>query len=370
MAKVSRIVLGLLIVLALMAFTIHQVQASKGVPGSPEFGYGAAIHPEGPVYNEALSMAAELNPDWLYVPLSWSFYAFEQASQPNFTGLDPVMQVAAQNGTPVAVSITSAPAWAMTPQGPDPVLTSQFVISLLQRYPGVIQAVEIFPRANTSLGWGSAPNPQNYMNLFRSMREQLQAANLPVLLVAAGLQPLGLQVSAVDMDDLVFLQGLYDAGGRNDLQVVSIQYVNLTGQPLNAASSSENRTLRHYEQVRQVMTANQHMGGLLWVTHLSLPNGSINLTDAEVNRDAQSQAIWLQQAYVQLRSQLYIGAAFLQSFNQGLQEPSPSMAMLQQGGARHPFYADLNSMINQDEQPGDTSILGKPKAGSLGKQRP
>lgn len=370
MGNTSRIVLGFLIIVGLMAYTTYQVRASKGIPGSPEFGFGAAIHPEGVNYNEAVDMAAELKPDWLYVPLSWSFYVPDQASQPNFKGLDPVMQKAALNGIPVAVSITSAPAWAITAQGPDPVLTGQFVISLLQRYPGVIQAVEIFPRANTTLGWGSAPNPHNYMNLFRSVREQLQAANLPVLQVAAGLQPLGPQVSAVDMDDLAFLQGLYDAGGKNDLQVVSIQFVNLTGQPLNAPSSAENRTLRHYEQVRQVMTNNQHVSGLLWVTHLSLPNGSINLTDAEVNRNAQSQALWLQQAYIQLRSQLYIGAAFLQSLNQGLYEPSPSLAMIQQGGARHPFYADLDGMINQDELSGETGILGKPKAGSLGKQRP
>ncbi len=366
MWKLCKNALVLFLLLILLWSPLEQAQAAKGLPGSPEFGFGVTFFASSPLQEEALSLAADLRPDWLYVPVSWETCQPTSSQQPVFSALDNVTSFAAQHGIPLVFSISNAPAWARTRQGPDSLQAAQFVKRLVQRYPGQVQAIELFPRANTIAGWGAQPDPRAYLNLYRQVGEAVQAKQTGLILVAAGLQPLAAPSPTGEMDDLAFLQGLYDAGTRNEFPVISMQYAQLTGEPLDLTSTGEHRVLRHYEEVRQIMVNNHHSDGLIWITRLSLPNGSINTRESALSSDLDRQSRWLQQAALQIRSQLYIGAAFMVSLNLA---DDPSLTALLYPGGQHPFSPSFKEILSQNQFGMSEFMTGKPKEGSLEKQR-
>jgi hypothetical protein len=284
--------------------------------------------------------------------------------------LDMVMAFAAQNQIAVLVSISSTPTWARTTRGPDPQKTAQFVQALVQQYPQAVQAIELFPGANTHAGWGSRPNAAAYYAMFSRVDMQIRSLGQPVTLVAAGLQPLRKPTPAGDVNDLQFLRDLYQQGASQVMPVISVQYNELTGDPLAFPDGSEQRVFRHYEEVRRVMSENQHKNGLIWITHLSPPSGTIGLPDSAYH-DINAQSSWLSQAYIQTRSQLYVGVTIGQSLNpepEGTAEGVSSM--LSSAGGHHPFYSALREMISLNNAGGASIKPGKAMEGNFLKKRP
>ncbi len=374
MHRVSRIALALGVIFLLLGMTLREASASKGVPGSPEFGFGAVLYP-GPSagLDQTLRQASGLMPDWIYIPVKLAS-CFPAADRQNLAALDQILTFTSQHQTAAAISLTDAPEWAMTPDGPDAGIITRIVQYLIERYPNKIQAIELFPRANTRLGWGRPANPKAYVNLFSQVFHQVQVSGETILLVAAGLQPLGNELAPEDMNDLRFLQALYDQGiyaqgfysAGSFMPVVSLQFVELTGDPLSTPSDEEYRVLRHYEQVERVMSANQHDDGLIWITRISLPNGVINPSD-QVYSDPARQVKWLNEIYSQLRSQLYIGAVFPLSYNPGWD--SGIVTIFRPDGTKHAYYPVLKEMIGQGGVTLNDEIPGRPKDGMLPKQR-
>lgn len=356
----------------ILAFSnLGEVQAARGTPETGEFGIGAIIYPDGPYLSQALEMAVDLKLDWLLVPVSWGACQPAPGLPPNFAPLDPVIQTAGQRGIAVLISLQNAPEWAMRPDGPDPDLAAQMVLSLVRRYPGAVQAVELFPGANIQAQWGAAPSPQAYLRLFQTVARKLQSENLPVLLVAAGLQPLPASAHQADISDVAFLKELYRLGANVILPVISIQLDNLSGAPLDFPESGEKQVLRHYEEIRRIMSDNQHHSGLVWITRLSPPSSKIGVPDSATEDLRNDQSNWLSQAYIQLRAQLYVGVTFGQSLNPkrggtGVGVPS----LISDNGVYHPFYSVLREMISLNRTGSVSIIPGKPKEGGLAKKRP
>ncbi len=363
--KIGLVPLGfLLLLLANSSF----VQAARGAPGSTEFGFGAILYPRGPLENEALEAASGVGLDWVEVPVDWVALQPNPSIPPQLDALDGIMRYCGEREIAVAFSLTNAPAWAMTPNGPDPAQTVQFVLTLTNRYPATLNALELFPGANTGTGWGAQPDPKSYVNLFRQVHSSLEAENKPLLLVAAGLRPLAANPEAGSVDDLEFLRGMYASGAGKLVEVLSVQLLDLTGDPLTFPSNKERRVLRHYEEVRQVMAANGQQFGVIWITHLSPPSGKIGAANSVV-RDAQVN--WLSQAYVQLRAQLYVGVVFGQSLNpKGEGADEGELSLLLGAGTFHPFYSVLREMTGLNGIGSVTIKPGKPKEGSFAKKRP
>lgn len=371
MPRYLRLILLPALLLSLIVANYHPAGAARGTPSSQEFGFGAILYPQGPYIQTALKMASDLDLDWIEVPVSWSAVQSDRTASPRSDTLDAIMQYAGAHKIAVLVSISSAPVWAQTTHGPDPDLSAQFVAALYQRYTGSLQAVELFPRANTQVGWGSQPDPAAYNTLFRRVADRLHQMNAPVLLVAAGLEPQAHPPAQGNMDDLVFLEQLYQLGAANVMPVISIHYTDMAEDTLIYPENGEHRVLRHYEEVRKIMAENQHKNGLIWITHLSLPSGTINTSDSAI-QDVNAQADWIGQIYIQTRGQLYIGVTMAQSLNPGPEVSAtagvPSLFVGE--GVYHPFYAVLDDMISLNKSGSVIFKPGKPKEGYFIKNRP
>lgn len=147
------------------------------------------------------------------------------------------------------------------------------------------------------------------------------------------------------MDDVTFLQGLYAAGARTQMPVISMTAQILTGDPLLPPDPTEPRKLRHFEELRRVMVANNHTDGLLWITHLTWPQTGIQTADS-IYQDRNNQAEWLSRAFQLTRAQLSIGGVFLNNLN--APRSGNFGAMLLTAFAFHPFIKTFQTYIQEN----------------------
>jgi hypothetical protein len=347
----------LFIILLISAIPLFSAEAARGAPGSQQFGFGGCVYLDGQYRREALYIAQNLGLDWVQIDVSWREIWPDPSQPANWVQLDETLIAFKDKSIAVMLSITDAPGWVMSPNGPDANLANAFLGQLLTRYPDRVQALELFPSANTQQGWGTQPDPGAYLNLFVTVRDSLQQSYPSVVWIAGGLIPAQTNSQIGEMSDLEFLQGLYNAGARNQISVISLNFSNLTNDPSAQPSSDEPRLLRHYEEIRQVMVNNQHANGILWINHLLLP----------VTYSGSAASEWITQAYSQLRSQLYMGVVFYDSLNppNPQKHPANPNALLLTEGQYHPAYEILRAMIKQNSNGSLADLPGRPKSDPL-----
>lgn len=324
--------------------------AARGLPDSAEFGFGVRLDPWGKDVELALKATASMQLDWVGIDFDWARLWADQGQSADLAPLTETLKQLQQHGTAVMLSITHAPAWAMTPSGPDPAATAQMVSLLISLAPGAVKAVEIFPGANTVQGWGVPPHPTNYAEVLKHCIAGLQEVDSQVTLIAGGLIPNPIY----GMDDLIFLHGLYEAINPAYLPVISLRLVGLSGEAMAFPGNNQPAVLRHYEQVRQEMLENQHTNGLIWITGFSWPEtANISKTEGAALIVEQSREIhtaqvnWLVQSYRLMRSQLYIGTAFFSCFNQPLGNTDDACLIQNHSGqtSLHPAMVYLGQLI-------------------------
>ncbi len=183
------------------------------------FGYGIeALALSSP--QAALDQIQQLGLRWVKVSLHWSEIEAE-AGRPNWAVLDAFLSEAATRNMRVLVSISAAPAWARSVtaenrSGPpdDPQAFAHFVSLLMQRYRGVVHAVEIWEEMNEEQHW-YAPgglSPEGYMALLVPSVQAIRAVDPGVIIISGGLNPTGVDDGVMAIDDFRYLQGLINAG--------------------------------------------------------------------------------------------------------------------------------------------------------------
>lgn len=297
-------------------------QAQDGLPGTPGFGYGACLDLEGHHIESAIQIANKYGLDWITIDLDWDRYWHDPDSSPNWEALDRVMHEIEDTNLAVMISITNAPAWAIDTNGPSAASTSELALRLARRYPDGILALEVFPAANTRY------DPKVYAEILKSVHSALTSEGYDNMMIAAGIEP-----SAGKEQALNFLLELYNAGSVIHSPVVSLRLPAIAYNPKTAPAEVSEHTLRFYEEARQVMLDNGHQNGLIWITRFDWEPGGISSTS--------EQAIWLQQAYMTMRSQLYIGVASFYCLN----DPASSTALLTPDGQATPVFDALGGLI-------------------------
>ncbi len=304
----QKLIIGILICLTACA-PVHSQPDSQtpGTPHSLDFGYGARIKTDGQFEDSALRLAAQMKLDWVALDFDWASIQPSPETWNEEDRFSKAIRLAHSLKLEILVSIKNPPAWAMTPAGPNVEDTANLVLTLVHQYPN-IAALELIPGANTRAGWNAAPDANAYARLFETVKARAEAENLKIYLVAGGLR--NRLSDPEDTPDVDFLAQMYAAGVRP--AIIGIHLENLAGNPLDAPAPD---TLRHYEEIRAVMTTNGHSNGLLWITGLSLPAGTQDKT-------------WLGQACQLMQSQLYLGTVFyaddkLDNVN-GMYPPTPT----------------------------------------------
>jgi hypothetical protein len=308
----SRSIIVLLILI--LTLTPYPGQAFGGMAPSFQFGYGAQVDLNGQHSDMAVELAAGLGLNWISIEFDWARHMPTAETMPDLNRLSAALQRAANSNISVLLILSNPPTWALTAQGPDPRLASALATTLASLQPATVLAIELFPAANTFQGWQAIPDPVAYLAMLKETSQAIQAAGLQAQMIAS-LAPLAPGHNAADMDDLEFLQGLYQNGAQPYLSVIGLRYPRLVGDPLAEPGQGSSLVLRHYQEVRDLMIQNSHQDGLIWITSFSWPTPDPQQPGLTIPASPQEQAQWLAQALQLLKAQLFIGAAFFNQLN-------------------------------------------------------
>ncbi len=305
----------------LTAATLH-THARNGLPQSAYFGFGARIDPWGEQVDAALEAASANGLDWIGLDFDWNAQWPESNTTLDLAGIDHIMQYASNQDMAVLISITNAPSWAMSSAGPDPDITGGLIAQFIRLYPNALKAVELFPGANTAAGWGAPPDPAAYTRLVQAANAVMGGTSDGLVLISAGLIPVSHTKAGNDIDELEFLQQLYEEGAASEMPVISVRFPNMYGDPLEFPRDGGETVLRRYELIRKRMLQNGHKEGLIWVTGFSWPAVDLSHPSRPASEPLsakktteRSQSNWLGHALQLMKSQLYLGAAFHDCLN-------------------------------------------------------
>jgi hypothetical protein len=232
----------------------------------------------------------------------------------NFTQSDVLLDLMDERGLRVVARLSDAPEWShpniegekdtdyIDAPPDDFALWATYCRTVAERYRGRIGAYQIWNEPNLSREWGNRePNAAGYVALLQVCSDAIRAVDPDAILISAGLAPTGTYDATAHPDD-IYLQGLYDAGFEQYVDVVGMHAPGYSAPELSPDEAQQNGsqrffTFRRVEDLRKIMVANGDAArqvALLevgWTTDPSNPNYAWFAVDEE------TQAQYLVEAY-------------------------------------------------------------------------
>ncbi len=220
---------------------------------------------------------------WIRQELPWEQIepaAKGQTADPAYGGstwakYDDIVDRAAALGINVLFRLDTSPRWALPPDAPDglgPPVNSEdyfdFLGEVAARYRGKVAAYQIWNEPNLTSEWGrKPPDPSAYAALLEGAAARIRSADPDAKVVMAALAPT-LTENSDAMNDLVYLQRLYDAGIRGSFDVLAVQAYGLRGGPDDPRTGSDDVTSSRPTLVRREMVANGDAKVPVWATEM------------------------------------------------------------------------------------------------------
>jgi hypothetical protein len=199
---------------------------------------------------------------------------------PNFGGstwakFDDIVDRATALGMHLVLRLDTSPRWALPADAPDglspPLEYSDywaFVGQVAARYRGRVAAYQIWNEPNLSTEWGRRPpDPVGYARLLRGASERIRAADPSARVVMAAMAPT-LTENADALNELTYLQQVYDAGARGASDVLAVQAYGLRGGPDDPRVDRSDVTFSRPLLVRQLMERNGDGATPVWATEM------------------------------------------------------------------------------------------------------
>ena len=197
---------------------------------------------------------------WAYIESTKGRYDWSQT--------DKIVKHAQNQGIRIIARMGFVPAWARQDK-PDDWQTlnylpdeafdnfAEFVALFAQRYAGTIDHLIIWNEPNLAFEWGYRQiSPADYVRLLQAVYAPAKAANANVKILAGALaptlEPIG---SANGLNDVIFLEQMYDAGASNYFDILAIHTYGFTESP-SAEPAFDELNFRRAELLREVMVAN------------------------------------------------------------------------------------------------------------------
>lgn len=166
----------------------------------------------------------QLSVKWVKQQVRWQDIQ-PARDQYDWTALDIYLPAAQRQGLQVLISVVTAPDWAreegadLSRHGPpaDPQDYADFVVAILERFPGSVHAVEVWNEQNLDREWTSARGlvAANYVELLRTTYTAVKAVDPGVIVISGALAPTGVSDGVSAWDDFVYFDQLIEAGMLN-----------------------------------------------------------------------------------------------------------------------------------------------------------
>ncbi|MGQ9890154.1 MAG: hypothetical protein ACUVSX_16945 [Aggregatilineales bacterium] len=189
-------------------------------PGSAVTEFGVQINGCDRDVPLALSIARRMGMTWIKQQARWG----DMQPAPwevDWSCLDRVIPAARAAGFKVLISVTTAPAFTRvfrddTLGPPDNLETfGLFIAGLIARYPGAIQAVEMWNEPNLSAEWSDYIDAVKYKMLLAMGYAVVKSIDPSIMVISAGIAPTPQGSRWEHMDDLLFLGRMLEYDGAS-----------------------------------------------------------------------------------------------------------------------------------------------------------
>ncbi|HKP54238.1 MAG TPA: S-layer homology domain-containing protein [Chloroflexia bacterium] len=273
---------------------------------------------------------------WVQYGVYWSL---TEPTRNNFNwgDVDNIIRYAQAANINVLIRVSRTPAWArdancagvdtcppsnaadfgrFTYQLANHVRTSQY------RPPKV--AYEIWNEPNTDIEWGNlCPDPIRYAGLLQAAFPQIKAADSTASVVAGAVTTVGeREIPGCHLDDIDFLEQMYDAGAAPFFDVLSDHPYGFVSAPEVDPAVGTNLVFRRSERHRQLMVERGDSAKQIWATEMgwaldpATVGASCNPPDWHYIHSPQQQSDYLVRAFQWARSYWpWMGTMFIFNFD-------------------------------------------------------
>ncbi len=199
---------------------------------------------------------------------------------------DQIVDAAEANGMELIVRLSNPPGWTRA-QGegennvdtfapPDNVQDfADFVSAVVSRYKGRIRYYQIWNEPNIYPEWGSKIiDPEAYVALLKAGAEAARAADPDAVIIAGALaSTINLQPSdpppGNSLNDLLFLQRMYDAGAAPYFDIMAMQGYGLYSGPTDDRMHPRVINFSRHKFIRDLMVKNGDAHKPIWIAEMN-----------------------------------------------------------------------------------------------------
>lgn len=242
---------------------------------------------------ETVRLAAEAGFHWLRQEFPWQDIEihgkddFEDRRNPPaksaWEKYDQIVDLADQYGMELIVRVSTPPAWSRA-QG-DAVGTfappdnyedfGDFVYALVSRYKGRIRYYQLWNEPNIYPEWGSySISPEDYTRLLKIGATRAREADPNAVIISGALaSTIALQPDAPPpanaLNDLLYLQRMYDAGAAPYFDIMAMQDYGLWSGPTDRRMQPRVMNFGRPQFVRDLMVANGDATKPIWISEMA-----------------------------------------------------------------------------------------------------
>jgi len=198
---------------------------------------------------------------------------------------DRIVELAHERGLEIIARLDKPPSWAREgqpnldrfPDGPPTRIEdyAHFVATVVARYRGKIRYVQIWNEPNLQGEWGGQPiDPAAFTELLKAAYLAAKRANPEVKVLMPGLAPTD-QTGPQNLSDLLFLQGMYDAGAADYFDIAAAMVYGYGYSPYDRRIGFERNNFSRVIQIREIMERNGDGHKPIWAVEyawVSLPS--------------------------------------------------------------------------------------------------
>lgn len=332
-------------------------------------------------YDEVLGYVDDLGGEWVRQQIWWKdiegakgYYSWDE--------LDNVVDAVGRHHRKLLVSIVRSPGWATTTGGngmpADPADLGNFLSEMATRYRGRIQAYEIWNEQNYAVeNDGYVDDAGRYVDLLKAAYTRIKAADPYAIVLFGPLTPTGSNDPSVAVDDILYLQEVYEHNGGEVRDYFDVLAAHVAGTlnppdllwpddpaPEDSPGWRDHPThyFRHIENIRQVMERYNDGDKQIWITEFGWASleGITDMPAAgfeyAAHVTAQDQADYIARALDRGRTtyQPWVGAMFIWNLNFARTNPptdqKSAFGLINAAGQPRPAYEAVRDYIARYSQ--------------------
>ena len=307
---------------------------------------------------------------WQEIEPAPGYYRDPKDGHDTWAKYDFIVEQLTGAGIGILARVDTIPRWARPPtddfarwdKGPPQDFNNyaNFVGAIAARYKGKIRHYQVWNEPNLTGEWGGKPiDPAQYGLLLQFTSKRVKQVDPTALIVTAGLaQTIDNGVTTNNLNELDFIQRLYDSGAKPYFDILSVMDYGLGDSPEDRRVGPERTNFSRLLLVREIMERNGDAAKPVWISEygwIALPpewQGAPGTWGTSV--DEATQARWTIAGIERMRREWpWVGAAFVWAFRwvestaQTGTDPSRNFAVVDYDFAPRPVYLALRDWAPQ-----------------------